>query len=74
MGIGQNLLTWVQGELVPILSVVLMVTAIVFLAKREMAKFVTFLILAIIAILFVVFTSDVVTVLGNIGRRIIGAG
>jgi len=74
MGIGQNLLSWVQGELVPILSVVLMVTAIVFLAKREMSKFVTFLILAILAILFVVFTSDVVSVLGNIGRRLIGAG
>jgi len=74
MGIGQNLLTWVQGELVPILSVVLMVTAIVFLAKREISKFVTFLILAILAILFVVFTNDVVAVLGNIGRRIIGAG
>jgi len=29
MGIGQNLLSWVQGELIPILSVVLMVTAFV---------------------------------------------
>ena len=74
MGIGQNLLSLVQGELIPILSVVLMITAIVFLAKREMAKFITFLILAIFAILFVVFTSDVVSLLGNLGRRIIGAG
>ena len=74
MGIGQNLLTWIQGELIPILSVVLMVTAIVFLAKRETTKFVGFLVAAIIAILFVVFTTDVVNVLGNIGRRIIGAG
>ena len=74
MGIGQNLLSLVQGELIPILSVVLMITAIVFLAKREMAKFITFLILAILAILFVVFTTDVVSLLGNLGRRIIGAG
>jgi len=74
MGIGQNLLSLVQSELIPILSVVLMITAIVFLAKREMAKFITFLILAILAILFVVFTSDVVSLLGNLGRRIIGAG
>ena len=74
MGIGQSLLSFVQGELVPILSVVLMVTAIYFLAKREMSKFITFIILAIVAILFVVFTSDVVSVLGNIGRRLIGAG
>jgi len=51
-----------------------MVTAIYFLAKREMSKFITFIILAIIAILFVVFTSDVVTILGNIGRRLIGVG
>ena len=74
MGIGQSLLTFVQTELTPILSVVLMTTAIYFLAKREMSKFITFIILAIIAILFVVFTSDVVTILGNIGRRLIGAG
>lgn len=73
MNFGQNILEFVQINVAPIFLVVLACVAIYFLIKREMTKFIGFIIVAIVVSGFVFVPETVRDILVNIFKFIFRA-
>lgn len=69
---GQNLLTWLQGEAQPLVAVALIIGAVIFIFKKETAKLVGFFILAAIVAVVVWNPMGILDVLRGITGNVVG--
>ena len=72
MNVGTNFQSWIVAQALPVLIGFLAVMAIVYLVKREMGKFVGFLVSALICAIFVVDGKFVVDLFVSFVKKIFG--
>jgi len=73
MDFGTNLLEWFQSNAKALVLVAVIFIGLYLAFKREFSKLIGFLIIGVIAVLFVFNTEAVVNIMLELGNKVIGA-